>query len=45
MHTRTDATLLNDYVSKGDDAAFGELVARYGAFVQRACLRLLKEQA
>ncbi len=44
MHTRTDAELLNDYVSRGDDAAFGELVARHGAFVHRACLRLLKDE-
>jgi RNA polymerase sigma factor (sigma-70 family) len=44
MHTRTDAELLNDYVAAGDDAAFGKLVARHGAFVHRACLRLLKDE-
>jgi RNA polymerase sigma factor (sigma-70 family) len=43
MHTRTDAELLNDYVSTGDEAAFGELVTRHGAFVHRTCLRLLKD--
>lgn len=44
METRTDAELLDDYVSRGDDAAFAGIVARYGAFVHRTCLRLLRDE-
>ncbi len=44
MQTRTDAELMNEYVSRGDEAAFDEIVARHGAFVQRVCFRLLKDE-
>jgi RNA polymerase sigma factor (sigma-70 family) len=44
MQARTDAELLAKYASTGDEAAFGELVARHGAFVHRVCERLLKDE-
>lgn len=38
---QTDGELLTRYARQRDDSAFAELVARHGAMVYRACLRLL----
>jgi RNA polymerase sigma factor (sigma-70 family) len=40
----TDRFLLDRFTAQGDEAAFAELVRRYGALVRGVCLRMLRHE-